>query len=591
MARARAFIMAGGGIPRARVFTKIWLALFGTVGLEGHPGNAPRYAAAAQVGPPFNIYRFASWARATIVPMTIILTLHPTRPPRESAWIMELYPDGPVNVTLSRWHAKPFSLKGGFLVLDKAIRIYRHLPLIPGKKRAFKAAVDWIVSHQEADGSWAGIQPPWVYSLIALSALGFSLDHPVIAKGLEGFRGRWSLPSEDGKSLRVQACLSPVWDTCLAMRGLLDSGVPPDHTALQCAASWLIRNEIRQKGDWAVFKPHLEPSGWAFEFENIHYPDIDDTSLIVVDLAAASMGDEFGERARTAAIGRAVNWLTGMQCSNGGWAAFDWNNDSRRLADIPFARLWRTPGSTQRGRNGSRTGDVRPTGLSVGFPGGQSGPCLHLGTNKSMTGPWFGRWGVNYIYGTAAVLPALEALGVDMTLPRVRRAVDWLLARQNPDGGWGETCASYVNPSLRGQGESTPSQTSWALIALIAAGEVRHNAVGRGVDFLIERQRSDGTWGEPQFTGCGFPGYGPGDRPMNFAPLDDGQRTGARTGRSLHDQLSSLPQLFSPLGTWQIRAGNAMPEVVHHRRLTFSVWCIAAPSYARCRITAHHRRH
>ncbi|MDE2938284.1 MAG: squalene--hopene cyclase [Chloroflexota bacterium] len=528
MMRARAFILANGGVPKARVFTKIWLALFGQWDWKGTPAMPPDLLLLPKWAP-FNIYRFASWARATIVPMTIILTLHPTRPPRESAWVTELYPDGPVNYTLSRWHAKPFSIKGGFLVLDKAIRIYRNLPLIPGKKRALKTAVDWIVNHQEADGSWAGIQPPWVYSLVALSSLGFSLEHPVITKGLEGFRGRWSLPSEDGKSLRIQACLSPVWDTCLAMRGLLDSGVPADHPAVRRSASWLIANEIRQKGDWAVFKPQLEPSGWAFEFENIHYPDIDDTSLIVVDLAAASMGDESGQRARTTAIGRAVNWLTGMQCSNGGWAAFDWNNDSRRLANIPFAdfgELLDPPSVDVTAHVLEMYGRL---GYPLEFPAVSRGLAF-IWDQQEHDGPWFGRWGVNYIYGTAAVLPALEALGVDMTLPRVRRAVEWLLARQNLDGGWGETCASYVNPGLRGQGESTPSQTSWALIALIAAGEVRHNAVGRGVDFLIERQRADGTWDEPQFTGCGFPGYGPGDRPMNFAPFDDDNGQGPELG-------------------------------------------------------------
>ncbi|MYB84612.1 MAG: squalene--hopene cyclase, partial [Chloroflexi bacterium] len=336
MARARAFILAQGGVPRARVFTKIWLALFGQWDWKGTPAMPPDMMLLPKWAP-FNIYRFASWARATIVPMTIILTLHPTRPPRESAWVMELYPEGPVTFTLSRWRAKPFSLKGGFLLLDKALRVYCNLPFVPRRERALKAAVDWIVSHQEADGSWGGIQPPWVYSLIALSALGYRLDHPVVAKGLEGFRQHWSLPSEDDRALRVQACLSPVWDTCLAMRGLLDSGVPPDHPAVRRAAAWLIREEIRVKGDWAVYRPHLEPSGWAFEFDNVHYPDIDDSAIIVTDLALARMNDDAGERARTASVDRAVAWLTGMQGSGGGWAAFDWNNESRELAEIPFA--------------------------------------------------------------------------------------------------------------------------------------------------------------------------------------------------------------------------------------------------------------
>ncbi|MXY59097.1 MAG: squalene--hopene cyclase [Chloroflexi bacterium] len=519
MARARAFILAQGGVPRARVFTKIWLALFGQWDWKGTPAMPPDMMLLPKWAP-FNIYRFASWARATIVPMTIILTLHPTRPPRESAWVMELYPEGPVTFTLSRWRAKPFSLKGGFLLLDKALRVYCNLPFVPRRERALKAAVDWIVSHQEADGSWGGIQPPWVYSLIALSALGYRLEHPVVAKGLGGFRQHWSLPSEDDRALRVQACLSPVWDTCLAMRGLLDSGVPPDHPAVRRAAAWLIREEIRVKGDWAVYRPHLEPSGWAFEFDNVHYPDIDDSAIIVTDLALARMNDDAGERARAASVDRAVAWLTGMQGSGGGWAAFDWNNESRELAEIPFADF----GELLDPPSVDVTAHVLEMYGMLGY--GMDHPPVRRGLayiwdQQEHDGAWFGRWGVNYVYGTGAVLPALQALGVDMTQPRVRRAVEWLLAHQNPDGGWGETCVSYPDPSLRGQGESTPSQTSWALIALIAAGEALSEPVRRGVEFLLQRQQDDGTWDEPQFTGCGFPGYGPGNQPERYEPLDD----------------------------------------------------------------------
>ena len=519
MARARDFILARGGVPRARVFTKIWLALFGQWDWKGTPAMPPDMMLLPKWAP-FNIYRFASWARATIVPMTIILTLHPTRPPREDAWVMELYPDGPVTFTLSRRKAKPFSLKGGFLLLDKALRVYRSLPFIPGRERALRAAVDWIVGHQEADGSWGGIQPPWVYSLIALSALGYPLDHPVVAKGLEGFRQHWSLPSEDGESLRVQACLSPVWDTCLAMRGLLDSGAPPDHPAIRRAAAWLIREEIRVKGDWAVYRPHLEPSGWAFEFDNVHYPDIDDSAIIVTDLALARMNDDAGERARAASVDRAVAWLTGMQSSSGGWAAFDWNNESRELAEIPFAdfgELLDPPSVDVTAHVLEMYGML---GYGIDHPPVRRG-LAYIWDQQEHDGAWFGRWGVNYVYGTGAVLPALQALGVDMTQPRVRRAVEWLLGRQNPDGGWGETCVSYPDPSLRGQGESTPSQTSWALIALIAAGEALSEPVRRGVEFLLRRQQDDGTWDEPQFTGCGFPGYGPGNQPERYEPLDD----------------------------------------------------------------------
>ncbi len=525
MTRAREFIIDKGGIPKARVFTKIWLALFGQWDWKGTPAMPtdmmllPRWA-------PLNIYRFASWARATIVPMTIILTLRPTRPPDESAWVNELYPEGPVTFTLSRWKARPFSLEGGFLLLDKAVRLYRKLPFIPGRGRALNAAVEWIIDHQEADGSWGGIQPPWVYSLIALHAVGYPLDHPVVAKGLAGFRNEWSLPSDDGAALRVQACLSPVWDTCLAMLGLLDSGLSPEHSAVRRAARWLLQREVRTKGDWAARRPRIPPSGWAFEFHNDHYPDIDDSAIIVMDLALTRFDDEVSEHARKAAIDRAVAWLVGMQSSNGGWAAFDRNNNSRYLAKLPFAdfgELLDPPSVDVTAHVLEMYGRL---GYTAAHPPVRRG-LDYIWSQQEYDGAWFGRWGVNYVYGVGAVLPALQALGEDMTQPRVRRAVQWLLDHQNLDGGWGETCMSYVDPGLRGQGESTPSQTSWALVALIAAGEAHSDAVERGVEFLLERERGDGCWDEPQFTGCGFPGYGPGDRPDEHNPPGEPNSQGA----------------------------------------------------------------
>ena len=518
MARAREFILAAGGVPKARVFTKIWLALFGQWDWSATPSMPPEMMLLPKWAP-LNIHRFASWARATIVPMTVILTLNPTRPPRPEEGVAELYPGGRANYALTRWRTSPFSLQGGALLADRLLRLYRKLPFTPGRKRALRAAEEWIIAHQEADGSWAGIQPPWVYSLIALSALGRPLDHPAIAKGMQGFRGEWSVPSEDGEAMRVQACLSPAWDTCLAMTGLLDSGVPPDHPAVRRAARWLLDREVRTKGDWAVQRPRLEPSGWAFEFHNDNYPDIDDSAIIVTDLARTRLEDAEGEAAREAAIRRAAAWLEGMQSSNGGWAAFDRDNDSRYLASIPFADF----GELLDPPSVDVTAHVLEAFGKLGY--GRDHPSVQRGLayvwrEQERDGAWFGRWGVNYIYGTAAVLPALEALGEDMRQPRVRKAVEWLLSRRNADGGWGESCASYVDPSLRGRGESSASQTSWALIALIAAGETESEAVRGGVEFLLDRQREDGEWDEPQFTGCGFPGYGPGDRPSARKPAN-----------------------------------------------------------------------
>jgi squalene-hopene/tetraprenyl-beta-curcumene cyclase len=287
MQRARAFILAKGGIPKARVFTKIWLALFGEWDWRGTPIMPPELML-LPTWALFNIYKFSSWARATIVPMLIILTQHPTRPVNRELGLDELY-DGQrdqADIRLPSRGSGPLSVERLFLAADRLLRWYERSPWKPLRGLALRRTERWIVDHQEADGSWGGIQPPWVYALIALNHLGRPLTDPVVAKGLDGFRREWSVPSEDGKALRVQACLSPVWDTALAMLGLLDSGLAPDHPAIQQAARWLIGKEIRVKGDWAVRAKNIEPSGWAFEFANDLYPDIDDSSIIVMDLAA-----------------------------------------------------------------------------------------------------------------------------------------------------------------------------------------------------------------------------------------------------------------------------------------------------------------
>ena len=529
MASAREFIIAGGGVPRARVFTKVWLALFGQWDWNHTPAMIPELMLIPKWAP-FNLYKFSSWTRATIVPLTIVLTLRPTRPVTGDEALDELYPEGKTRPAEANQSAGRFSMERLFTTTDKVLRTYRRLPLKPGQKKALKAAEAWVVAHQEADGSWGGIQPPWVYSLIALSALGYPLDHPVIAKGLQGFEKGWSLPSEDGAALRVQACLSPLWDTCLAMLGLLDSGVAPNHPAMRRAAQWLLNEEIRVKGDWAVFTPALEPSGWAFEFENDLYPDIDDSSIIVMALALTRL-DDAAEGEKDATIRRAVNWLTGMQSHNGGWAAFDRNNDATYLSKIPFSDF----GETLDPPSADVTAHVLEMygrlGYSREHPAVQRG-IAYLWSQQERDGSWFGRWGVNYLYGTGAALPALEALGEDMTQPRVRRAVEWLRSCQNDDGGWGESCASYVDHALRGQGESTPSQTAWALVALIAAGETEHESVRRGIAFLLDRQRDDGTWDEPQFTGCGFPGYGAGNPPDRYDRTGAPRRQGLEMGAS-----------------------------------------------------------
>ena len=528
MARARAFVLERGGPARARIFTKIWLALFGQWDWEGTPVMPPELILLPERAP-FSIYRFASWARATIVPLLVVLALRPTRPVPPEQGIGELHPPGPVDTTLPRRSHSVLSIEGAFMAADRALRVLERSPLKPLRGRALRRIERWLVTHQEADGSWGGIQPPWVYALIALSVLGRPLDDPVMAAGLAGFRGRWSLPSQDGAALRVQACLSPVWDTALALLGLLDAGVPGDDPMVRQAARWLLREEIRVKGDWAVWAPGVEPSGWAFEFDNDLYPDIDDTSIVVMALDAVRFDAPEDEAARRGAVNRAVAWLEGLQSANGGWAAFDRDNTTGYLAKIPFADF----GEVLDPPSADVTAHVLEMygrlGYTAAHPPVRRG-LDYLYAQQEADGAWFGRWGVNYVYGVGAVLPALAALGEDMSAPRVRRAVDWLLAHQNEDGGWGETCASYVDPTLRGRGESTASQTAWALVGLLAAGERAHVGVDRGVAYLARTQRVDGGWDEDAFTGCGFPGYGTGDQPARYKAAGDATWQGLELG-------------------------------------------------------------
>jgi squalene-hopene/tetraprenyl-beta-curcumene cyclase len=530
MARAREFILAKGGIPKARIFTKIWLALFGQWDWRGTPAMPPELMLVPKWAP-FNLYKFASWARATIVPMLVILTQHPTRAVPGELALDELYVGGraAADLRLPDRGAGLFSLERAFLAADKLLRWYEKLPWKPLRSLALRRAERWIVEHQEADGSWGGIQPPWVYSLMALNHLGRPLDEPVMAKGLEGFRQQWSLPSDDGQALRVQACLSPVWDTALATMGLIDAGLPADHEAIQRATRWFMREEIRVKGDWAELNPSLDASGWAFEFENDTYPDIDDSSIIVMDIAAARMTNATEERARQEALARSTVWMEGMRSTNGGWGAFDKDNDASYLASIPFAdfgELLDPPSVDVTAHVVEMFGRL---GYAKDHPMVARG-VAYMWREQESDGAWFGRWGVNYVYGIGAVLPALAAVGEDMTQMRVRRAVDWLVAHQNDDGGWGESPASYVDPSLRGQGDSTASQTAWALLGLLAAGDRESESTQRGIAYLVSTQLPDGTWNEPQFTGCGFPGYGAGDQPERYRKVGDPAWQGLELG-------------------------------------------------------------
>ena len=500
MKKARAFILERGGILKARVFTKIFLALFGEFSWLGVP-SMPIEMMLLPTGFTFNMYEFSSWSRATIIPLSIVMAERPVRKLPPWARVQELYvrPPRPTDYTFTKEDGI-LTWKNIFIGIDHLLKVYEASPIRPGMKRALAKAEKWVLEHQEPTGDWGGIQPAMLNAVLALHCLGYANDHPAVAKGLQAL-ANFCIEGED--ELVLQSCISPVWDTALALMAMVDAEVPTDHPALVKAAQWLLDREVRKPGDWKIKAPNLEPGGWAFEFLNDWYPDVDDSGIVMMALKGVKVKDQ---KARDAAIRRGMNWCFGMQSKNGGWGAFDKDNTKHILNKIPFADLEALIDPP----TADLTGRMLEVMGTFGHP--KDDPVAvralqFIKDTQEPEGPWWGRWGVNYIYGTWSVLCGLAAFGEDLNQPYIRRAVNWLKSRQNMDGGWGETCASYDDPSLAGIGESTASQTGWALLALLAAGEVDSPAVARGVQYLIDTQKGDGTWDEQQFTGTGFPKY------------------------------------------------------------------------------------
>ncbi|MFJ9952175.1 squalene--hopene cyclase [Kitasatospora sp. NPDC091207] len=499
MLAAARYVRSAGGIAAARVFTRIWLALFGWWPWARLPEMPPEIIFLPK-WLPLNIYAFGCWARQTIVPLTIVSAHRPVRPAPFP--LTELHTD-PEQPFPERPLAPATTWDGVFERLDKVLHAYHRRALRPLRRLALSQACRWIVERQEADGCWGGIQPPAVYSLIALHLEGYELEHPVMQAGLSSF-DRFTVHTEDGRRW-LEACQSPVWDTCLATIALADAGLPADHPALVSAVDWMLAEEITRRGDWSVQRPSLAPGGWAFEFENDTYPDIDDTAEVVLALRRVAHPDPAKVGG---AVDRGVGWNLGMQSKNGAWGAFDVDNTSTLPNKLPFCDF----GEVVDPPSADVTAHVVEMLAEVGRG---KDPSTRRGVewllrNQEADGSWFGRWGTNYIYGTGSVLPALVAAGVPDEHPAIRRAVRWLEDRQNTDGGWGEDMRSYEDPARwAGRGDSTASQTAWALMALLAAGEGpegRANpAVVRGVDWLVRTQLPEGTWDEPQFTGTGFP--------------------------------------------------------------------------------------
>ncbi|MGH3258569.1 MAG: squalene--hopene cyclase [Streptosporangiaceae bacterium] len=505
--RACVWILSQGGVEATRVFTRLWLALSGRWSWDDLPVIPPEliYLPAWF---PLNIYDWGCWARQTIVALAVVQSFRPSRPlpftidelktggphgraprPRRSLDARPL--PGPSS------SADPWSYV--FNALDQALHRYR--PVKSVRRAALRRCAEWIITRQERDGCWGGIQPPWVYSLMALSLLGYDLEHPLMARGLAGL-DRFTITEDgpDGPIRRLEACQSPVWDTVLMMIGLADAGLPSDHPALVEAGEWVLSEEIRGPADWQVRRPALAPGGWAFEFDNDNYPDTDDAAEVVLALRRAALPPAEAKPA----IERGLRWLAGMQSKDGGWGAFDADNTRALVNKLPFCDF----GAVIDPPSADVTAHIVEAFAAEGqadHPAVRRGVVWLLRAQEP-DGSWFGRWGANYVYGTGAVVPALIAAGVRPSKPAIRRAVAWLEAHQNPDGGWGEDLRSYDDASQAGRGTSTASQTAWALLALLAAGEHDGAATEQGIRWLATTQRDDGTWDEPQYTGTGFPG-------------------------------------------------------------------------------------
>jgi squalene-hopene/tetraprenyl-beta-curcumene cyclase len=513
MQNALSFIQKRGGVARSRVFTKLHLALFGAYPWEGIP-TLPPWFMFLPAWFPFNIYTMASWARSSTVPLLVIIDKRPVYDLGVTA--AELFAaNGNDDVGLKNYDG---TIVGElFLFVDKTLKALDRIGLVPRRQAGIEAAERWVIERQDGPGDWAGIVPAMLNSILMFHTLGYSTSHPYIKRGLDAL-DRFCIEegttpgTETPQYLRLQPCISPTWDTALGLTSLIDSGASPGDPRVQSAGDWLMTQQIFRYGDWAVYNRKGKPAGWAFEFYNDFYPDVDDTAAVIMALLGTKLADE---KYKLEACRAATAWVMSMQCKAGGWAAFDvdntldlWNQmpygDLKAMIDPPTAdltgRVLEMLGAWQENHREKLYQD-QDVDRAIAF-------LLRL---QEPDGSWWGRWGVNYIYGTYLALSGLRAIsphvGFDMESDPVKRAAAWLRGVQNPDGGWGETCDSYKKPDLRGKGPSTPSQTAWALIGLMAAGDHESSAVLRGVEYLLSRQNADGGWPEAEFTGTGFPGH------------------------------------------------------------------------------------
>jgi squalene-hopene/tetraprenyl-beta-curcumene cyclase len=503
MVRARERILEMGGPVKADVFTKIQLALFGEYDWNG----VPAMPVEIMLSPPwffFSLYEVSYWSRTVIVPLLVVMDRKPVKwlPPHLS--LDELWPVPREKASLRfprvpnpfTWRA--LFWKNFFIAVDDGLKIWERFSPRPLHKRAVEAARLWLEERLALPGGLGGIYPAMANSILAMRVLGYPDDHPLVLGQLKEIE---ALAVEDGEEMQYQPCPSPVWDTSLTMNALVESGLPADHPALHRAAEWLVERQILVAGDWQIKRPYVQPGGWAFQYHNDFYPDLDDTAMVLMAFEKVAGLDP--DRLRSAKE-RGLGWFLGMQGQDGGWASFDADNNRLYLNNIPFADHGALLDPSTEDLTGRGVELLGTLGYGRDFEPARRAVHFMRHTQRH-DGPWFGRWGVNYIYGTWSVLRGLRAIGEDMGQDYVQRAVRWIEQHQNDDGGWGETCESYDNPELAGVGASTPSQTAWALLALLAAGHARNAAVERGVDHLLKMQRADGAWEDALWNATGFP--------------------------------------------------------------------------------------
>ncbi len=503
--KAKDFILQRGGISKTRIFTKFHLALIGCYNWLGIP-SIPPWIMLLDAPVPFTIYEMSSWARASTVPLVIVFDAKPVFQVDPDIQLNELYTEDPDQVEYKL--PEQGQITDIFNLLDNAFKVAETYHWVPFREEGLQAAERWILERQEATGDWGGIIPAMLNSLIALKVLNYDAADPIITRGFQAIE-QFTLTTDI--AYRVQPCISPVWDTAWCIRALVASGLNSDHEALVRAGSWLLDKQILDYGDWSVKNPLGPPGGWAFEFDNRFYPDLDDTAVVVMSLAAIQLPDESLKRA---AISRAVGWIESMQCRPGGWAAFDKDNDQDWLNQLPYGDLKAMidPNTVDvTARILEMVGDLQQDAtLTPMAPHRIERAVAYLQSEQEADGSWYGRWGVNYIYGTSGALAALSLIGAKTYSTEIETGSQWLIQCQNVDGGWGETCRSYDDPSLKGQGSSTPSQTAWALIGLIAAERVLDNCdmqpIEAGIHYLLATQ-ADRTWSEAYFTGTGFPSH------------------------------------------------------------------------------------